>query len=49
MKHLKVFNVALVVILLLVSTVWAEDTPAKSKPQTTCPIMGGEISKLPPV
>ena len=45
MKHLKVFNVALVVILLLVSNVWAEDTPAKSKPQTTCPIMGGEINK----
>jgi YHS domain-containing protein len=45
MKHLKVFNVALVVILLLVSTVWAEDTPVKSKPQTTCPIMGGEINK----
>ncbi len=45
MKHLKVFNAALIVTLFLISSVVAEDTPAKSTPQTTCPVMGCEINK----
>ena len=45
MNYLKVFNVVLVVTLLLLSTIWGEDTTAKSKSQTNCPVMGGTINK----
>lgn len=45
MKKVKILSLLLVITLFLISYVWGENTIVKSKPQTTCPIMGGEINK----
>jgi len=45
MKCIKIASLMLALMFLVVGYVLAEGDAAKSKPQTTCPVMGGKINK----
>ena len=45
MKCIKILSLATLIAIVAVGYVLAEGEAAKSKQQTTCPVMGGEINK----
>ena len=45
MKCIKIVSLMLALMFLVVGYVLAEGDAAKSKPQITCPVMGGKINK----
>jgi YHS domain-containing protein len=45
MKHIKMACLMLAITFFVTGYVLAEGDAAKSKPQTTCPVMGGKINK----
>ena len=45
MKCVKIVSLMLALMFIVVGYVLAEGDAAKSKPQTTCPVMGGKINK----
>jgi len=45
MKHVKTVSLTLALMFLVAGYVLAEGDAAKSKPQTTCPVLGGKIDK----
>jgi len=45
MKHVKMVSLTLALMFLVAGYVLAEGDAAKSKPQTTCPVLGEKIDK----